>query len=264
MSIRAVAVDYHNTLPLRVGIQRLVEGGQLSLKLEHPAEATRQFMQGDFEIGLLPAAANLFLPTGKFVGNHGIVSDGFVGSVGIFSEVPLKEAATVFLDHDSRSSVLLARILLKHFWKLSPKLVEAKLGYRSKILGRTAGVIIGDPAIEARSNFEYYYDLGEAWLQMTGLPFVFAAWQSTRSISNAFVEQFDKAQQEGIDRRVEIAKEFQHLVPSYDLVEYFTEQIKFTLDARARRGLQEFLRLGREELKSTESHNGQYRRLQPV
>lgn len=251
MSIRTIAVDYHNTLPLRAGLEALVDDGTLSLDLAHPASATRRFQRGEYLLGLLPVAAHLSVPEATFTGEHGIVARGTVGSVGIFSEVPLGSVDELYLDHDSRSSVLLARVLLRHHWRLSPKLIKAQKGYRSRISGRTAGVIIGDPAIEARSKFAHYYDLGEAWYQMTGLPFVFAAWLAGLPMSAQFVARFDEAQAAGVRRREALAREFQPLVPDYNLEAYFTRQINYEITPDARRGLRLFLRLGREELART-------------
>ena len=260
MSIRTIAVDYHNTLPLRVGLERLVRAGDIDLDLAHPATATRRFQRGEYLLGLLPVAAHLSMPQTHFVGHHGIVARGFVGSVGIFSQVPLEEVSTLYLDHDSRSSVLLARILLRHHWRRNTdqgqrqdlRLVKAQKGYRKLIQGGVAGVIIGDPAIEARSKFPYYYDLGEAWQDMTGLPFVFAAWLSGVRLNGRFIARFDQAQAEGVGMRERLAKEFQPLVPEYNLNAYFTRQINYLIDEDAKRGLSLFLEYGQHELQLVE------------
>ena len=244
MSIRTVAVNYRNTLPLRAGLASMTASGRLDVHLAPPAAATHAFAHGEYVLGLLPVAAALEVPEAEFVGDYGIVSDGFVGSVGIFSQVPLHEVETLYLDHDSRSSVLLARVLLRHHWRLAPTLLPAPRGYRSRIEGATAGVIIGDPAITARRVYPYYYDLGEAWREMTGLPFVYASWMSSVPLDRAFVRDFDAAQALGVADRRRLARELQPRVPHYDLTTYFTEQLRFLVDARARRARRLFLDLG--------------------
>lgn len=244
MSIRTVAVDYRNTLPLRAGLASMTASGRLAMSLMHPAAATRAFARGEYVLGLLPVAAALEVPQAHFVGRHGIVSDGFVGSVGIFSELPLERIDTLFLDHDSRSSVLLARVLLEHHWRLSPEVRPAPRGYRERLGGRRAGVIIGDPAIAARRRYPYYYDLGAAWRAMTGLPFVFASWLGAVPLSAGFVADFDAAQARGVADRRRLARELQPRVPHYDLTKYFTEQLRFRVDERAAAGRALFLELG--------------------
>jgi len=262
MSVRAIVVDYANTLPLRSGLKALELNGKLSMSLARPARATDLFSQGDYSLGLLPVAAHLANPDTTFVGSYGIVADGFVGSVGIFSAVPFDEIEHLYLDYDSRSSALLVQVLLKHFWKRSQeskhpiRLIKATPGYRDQLGGTTAGLIIGDPAIEARQKFPYYFDLAEAWKEMTGLPFVFAAWLSSEELKDSFVLAFDKAQKAGIQNRVALAKEYQPFVPGYDLKAYFTNQIKYHITQEAREGLEVFLRLGAELLgHAFEDHN---------
>jgi chorismate dehydratase len=71
-----------------------------------------------------------------------------VASVCIFSEVPIHEIKEVLLDYQSRTSVRLARILLKEFWNVDPILTDAKEDFREHISGTTAGVVIGDRALE--------------------------------------------------------------------------------------------------------------------
>lgn len=248
MSTKAIAVSYQNTLPLRVGLESLQADGVIDLALDRPSAATQRFAEGEFVLGLLPVAAQLSVPEATPVGGYGIVSEGFVGSVGIFAERPLHELDAIYLDYDSRSSVLLARILLRHHWGLSPKLISATPGYRRRIGRETGGVIIGDPAIEARERFPFYYDLGEAWQQMTGLPFVFAAWLSAIPLPKAFVDRFDRAQAEGVDRRLELAIRHQFEVPGYNLVDYFLNQIHYVVTEPAQRGRELYLQLGRELL----------------
>ncbi|MFK8054599.1 MAG: menaquinone biosynthetic enzyme MqnA/MqnD family protein [Saprospiraceae bacterium] len=259
MSLRVIAVDYANTLPLRSGLESMESSGALSMSLARPARATELFAKGEYQLGLLPAAAQLMAPGSIFVGDYGIVSDGFVGSVGIFSEVPFDEIELLYLDHDSRSSVLLTQILIKHHWRRGEgsaqpiKIVDATPGYREQLSGTAAGLIIGDPAIEARSKFPFYIDLAEAWKDMTGLPFVFAAWLASSPIDAPFVKAFDAAQAKGVQNRVSLAEEYQPFVPGYDLKAYFTSQIQYLITPEAREGLALFLELGAEIL--GQSHN---------
>jgi chorismate dehydratase len=254
MSVRAIAVDYANTLPLRSGLKALEVKGDMSMFLARPARATDLFIQGNYELGLLPTAAHLTAPNSKFIGEYGIVSDGFVGSVGIFSEVPFEEIDLLYLDYDSRSSMLLTRVLLKHHWQrdehsASPlSIIKAKPGYREQIGGSAAGLIIGDPAIEARSKFPYYYDLAEAWKEMTGLPFVFAAWLASKELDESFIQAFDAAQEAGIANRIALAEEYQAFVPGYDLKKYFTNQIQYRISEEAKKGMRLFLELGADIL----------------
>ena len=66
-----------------------------------------------------------------------IGADGEVDTVCLFSDVPIQEVESIFLDYQSKTSVELLKILLKEYWQVSPKLIEAKANYEkhlSKIL----------------------------------------------------------------------------------------------------------------------------------
>lgn len=251
--IKAVAVDYINTLPLRLGVEEIAKKGLIDISLEKPAKAAEGFFSGQYQLGLLPVAAKLQQDNSQFVGDFGIVSDGFVGSVGIFSQVPFSQIELVNLDFDSKSSVLLFKVLHQHHFKNKPRFQKGKLGYRNKIKGTTAGLIIGDPAIEARKTFPYYIDLAQEWYKMTGLPFVFAAWISNVVVNEGLVQKFDQAQLNQVSNAVEIAHSYQHLAPQYDLVNYFTNQLQYRINQRARKGLELFLSLGQEILNKEKS-----------
>ncbi len=68
---------------------------------------------------------------------------------------------------------------------------EAKKDFIDHIKGTTAAVVIGDRALEQRKKSKYIYDLAACWIDMTGLPFVFAAWISNKKLPETFIEAFN-------------------------------------------------------------------------
>jgi chorismate dehydratase len=94
----------------------------------------------------------------------------------------MEEIKTVYLDYQSKTSIKLAQILLKNYWKREVLLLEAPDNFIDLIDGATAAVIIGDRALEKYESFPYKYDLAEAWVSYTGKPFVFAKWVSNKTL----------------------------------------------------------------------------------
>jgi chorismate dehydratase len=164
-----------------------------------------------------------------------------VASVCLFSEVPITQVKTVLLDYQSRTSVELAKLLLRDHWKLEPELVYTKSDYQQDIQGTTAGLVIGDRALTQRSISPFIYDLGEAWKVHTGKPFVFAAWIANRELDKDFLASFDEANALGLQNIENILTEVNH--PSFSLEEYFTHYIQYKLDDRKKEGLELFLSL---------------------
>jgi chorismate dehydratase len=148
---------------------------------------------------------------------------------------------SVLLDYQSRTSVELAKILLRDHWKLQPEFIAAKPGYQNQIKGTTAGLVIGDRSFEQRLLSTYIYDLGEAWKAHTGLPFVYAAWVSNKPLSDDFIGLFNKANAVGLNNLEDIIAG--HPYKSYDLHKYYTENISYILDDQKKEGLKRFLQL---------------------
>ncbi len=98
-------------------------------------------------MGLVPVAVIPQLPESRIITDYCIGCNGPVASVCIFSNVPMEQVKRVYLDYQSRTSVQLAKILLKEYWKSEAELVETKGDeYLSQIEGTTAGLVIGDRA----------------------------------------------------------------------------------------------------------------------
>ena len=99
--------------------------------------------------------------------------------------------------------------------------------------------MIGDRALEQRKLSPYVYDLGEAWKDFTGLPFVFAAWISNKPLDTGFMAAFDEANRQGILHIDDVVAENPY--PIFNLHDYFTKYLDYQLDEPKRRGLATFL-----------------------
>ena len=237
--IRVAAVNYLNAKPLLWGLQHHPVNGQIEWMTDYPARVADDLREGRADISLMPVAAMPAIPGSYVVGNYGIAAGDNVVSVAIFSQVPMEEIKTVYLDYQSRTSVRLAQLLLQHFWKKDVAFLPAPEDYIARIEGTTAGVIIGDRALMALPKFPYSYDLSKGWSAWQGLPFVFAAWIATRPLPEAFVAAFDAAQAEGLQNLETVIGE--NPFPPYSLHTYYTENIRYTLGPKEREGLQKFL-----------------------
>jgi chorismate dehydratase len=240
--IKVGIVNYLNTRPLIYGLERSPISEKIQVIGDYPAKLVPMLKNGDIDVGLIPVAAIKQLPHYHIIGNHCIGAEGEIASVALFSEVPMEKIETVLLDYQSMSSVALLKWLMKDFWGISPKLIPAKdEHYREEIKGTTAGLVIGDRALEQRKISSYIYDLGSEWKAITGLPFVFAAWVSLRPLPESFVEEFDRANEIGLSHIDEIVAEYPY--PIYDLSKYYKVHLSYHLDARKREAMEKFLEL---------------------
>ena len=130
-----------------------------------------------------------------------ISCDGPVRSVVLFSKRPVHEldGATVLRTASSRTSVLLLELLCRHRWRVRPRFatVRAESSDLEALGGfpHEAVLVIGDAALvlAARSDYPYVTDLGLAWKEWTGLPFVFAVWAARRDADHQAVGRAHRA-----------------------------------------------------------------------
>ncbi len=238
--IRVGIVNYLNTKPLLYGLEKPPISERIELIGAYPSRLADMLRNEEIDLGLIPVAAIPQLPEYHIVGNYCIGAEGEIASVCLFSEVPMHEIRRVWLDYQSRSSVALLKWLMQEYWGIYPEILLAENeDYRQEIRGTTAGLVIGDRALEQRKISTFIYDLGSEWRSITGLPFVFAAWISTRELPPDFIEEFDAANALGLAHIDEIvAKEKFDL---YDLKKYYSLHLSYHLDERKRQGLARFL-----------------------
>ena len=237
--IRVGAVSYLNTRPFIWGLQQSGLLNSISLFEDYPAAIAAQLQNGALDMALLPVAVIPKINGARIVSNYCIGADGAVASVAIFSEVPIEQVETILLDYQSRTSVALAQILVKEYWKQAPQWKKADKDYIQSIQGKTAGVIIGDRALAQIAHFPYVYDLGLEWKKHTGLPFVFAAWVANKELPSAFETQFSNAIEWGMHHIADFICQLP--ASTYNLQAYFTQNISYPLTDAKKAGLNLFL-----------------------
>jgi len=116
--------------------------------------------------------------------------DGATLTVRLFSSVPIDEITTVYADTDSHTSVVLCDLVLREAYGVDAKFVDFDVrervacgdgngidpdadGWPEAVLMIGDKVVTGSPAAV---RYPYQVDLGLAWFEMTGLPFVYATW----------------------------------------------------------------------------------------
>jgi chorismate dehydratase len=238
---RIGAVSYLNTRPLLLGMEQSPFKERIDLMKAYPAQIAQALLDDTIDIGLVPVAIMPLLKHPQLVSKYVIGTEGEVASVALFSKVPMDQIEKVYLDYQSRTSVQLAKLLLGQYWKKEVEFLTATEGYMDQISGSTAGVIIGDRALASLNRFEHIYDLGLAWKQYSGLPFVFAAWIANKPIPLEFMEAFDAANGYGLSNLNEVIALIPDNEQVYDLHKYYTENISYELTPEKREGLERFL-----------------------
>lgn len=212
---------------------------RIELREEYPSKIAAMLLNDEIDVGLVPVAVIPKLKESYIITDYCIGAENEVASVALFSDVPMEQIETVILDYQSRTSVNLAKVLLKEYWKKEVVLQDAKEDFRTEIKGNVAGIVIGDRALEQRTMSKYMYDLAAEWIDFTKLPFVFAAWVANKPLGEDFEDAFNRANAFGIKHIDDVVKE--QVAQTFNLKKYYTENISYELTDNKRKGLALFL-----------------------
>ncbi|MEX0744465.1 MAG: menaquinone biosynthesis protein [Phycisphaeraceae bacterium] len=181
-------MSYLNARPL---IEGLDADADLDVRFDVPSGLLADLEAGDVELALCPIvdyhrakSPLVIVPVG------GIGCEGPTLTVRLFSRVPIERIAAVHADTDSHTSVVLLQLLLREMYGSQPTLVpyHAREHVAEHRLAEwpEAMLLIGDKVVTdapAAVTYPHQLDLGEAWHELTGLPFVFAVWMARAGAS---------------------------------------------------------------------------------
>ncbi len=195
-------IPWINCYPVYGAIDRGIVAADAEVVTGTAAELNDLLAAGELDVSVVSAveyarntAAYHLLP------DLAISCDGPVRSVALFSRRPVHEldGATVLRTASSRTSVLLLELLCRHRWRVAPRFatVRAESADLTALAGfpHEAVLVIGDAALVLANQGAYPYmvDLGLAWKEWTGLPFVFAVWAARRNVNQEAVQRLHRA-----------------------------------------------------------------------
>ncbi len=246
--VRVSAVSFLNARPLVAG---LAERRTLfDVRFDLPSACAERLHAGDVDLGLIPSFEYL-RGDYRLVPDVAIGSDGPILSVAIFTTVPMSRVRRLALDTSSRTSAALARILCAKRWQVAPETVPAAPSLPDMLAASDAALIIGDPALSidpVPAGVEKV-DLGEAWRELTGLPFVYAAWTGRPGALGAeHVAALGAARDLGAERLDTIAAEAAagDAARAGTFASYLRHNLRYSFGPREQAGLERFYALAVE------------------
>ncbi|HRX51229.1 MAG TPA: menaquinone biosynthesis protein [Candidatus Krumholzibacteria bacterium] len=180
MTHRIATVSFLNAWPL---VETLRDHPDVTLTADMPSRLSELLWEDRADVALIPVVEWFRGAGAEIVPGVAIATGGAVDSVKLFAKVPPPEIRHVAVDRGSRTSVALLRILFAELWGVEPDFRVVAPQVDSLLDETDAALVIGDRCFQAEARFQadgardvHTVDLGEAWQQMTGLPFVFAVW----------------------------------------------------------------------------------------
>lgn len=243
--VRIGAVSFLNTKPL---IEGLADDRDISLRLAVPSRLGAMLRGGEVDAALVPVV-DVARAGGawQIISDACIASDGETLTVRVFSRTPPEDVRCVCTDGDSHTSVVLVRLIWAGRFGRAVRLRPL-----AEVRGPSecdAVLLIGDKVVSRRPvGFPHELDLGAAWKDLTGLPFVFAVWAAKAGRDwNRLARRLSAARDAGVAAASRLAR--QHGPPlgwPAELAEaYLTRHIRYMLTPEARCGLERFFDMAR-------------------
>jgi chorismate dehydratase len=232
---RVGSVRYLNAVPLTRGVEE-------EIIFATPSKLAEMLERDELDAALVSVTEVLLKNKYDVLDGIAIASLGEVKSVLLAHRKPLTEAKEIFCDTASLTSVQLLRVLLAE-QGIKPEF-KPLASYDFAALPDFA-LLIGDPALDFQRSSPTHdiMDLGEAWHDLTKLPFVYAVWALKRGIDNYVLRRkLWEARDFGLDTldhiistRTEYDRDFRQ--------DYLSWHIHYHLGADEKRGLAKFAEL---------------------
>ncbi len=236
--LRAAAVSFLNARPLTVGLEH---SERIELVLAEPSRCAAMLEAGEVELALLPVGG-LVGKDYELVPGVAIGSDGPVTTVLLAGEQSPVVWDEVFLDTASRTSQLLAKVVLAERG-LHPTFtpLPAVEGL-ARAKGTKGALVIGDRGFEVHAN--HVVDLGREWTSLTKLPMVYALWAARPGVlAPEDVAEIARAAHHGLGLRTELAQAFatERGGDPEKYRRYLGQRIRYGLGPYELQGLEAFL-----------------------
>jgi chorismate dehydratase len=246
--VRLGAVDYLNARPLVYGLE--LHSHRFALRFDVPSKCAALLHEGSIDLGMIPSIEYLRgHQSYRIVPDLGIISDGPVASVAMFTAKPMERIRTIAADTSSRTSNGLLQVLAVEAFGIDAEFVPMAPDPDEMLLRCDAALLIGDTALflDHSARGLNKVDLGEAWTTLTGLPFVWAFWAGRPEVlTSDDVGELVAARNRGVVAAEEIAAEYCGPARASLGQAYLRHNIRYGLGDREQEGLRLFYELAEE------------------
>ena len=233
-NLRIGCVKYLNARPL-------VAGWDGNVVLDHPSALCAQLARGELDVALVSSFEFLRNPIYRIADSVSISSDGAVYSVVVAHRGKFAVVSDIALDPAAETSGNLLRCLLAELH------LKPEIGSTLSQSLQSARLLIGDQAIRFRQehgqDFQYF-DLGEQWKKLCGLPFVYALWLVRPEVRHAepIAGRLRALRDDNLAKIDNVIARETEFDPEF-CRRYYREHLRFIFGEREKQGLRLFAKL---------------------
>jgi len=242
-----------NVAPVYYGIDNSLKPDWLKIVSAPPSTLNEMMEKEELDISPVSSVAYakhqdewLLLP------DLSISCHGRVMSVILVSKMPLEKLDNkkVIITDKSAAAAELVKLLfitkkVKPVFEIMPIQCPDEIKKHAE-----AALIIGDKALKEKwhVHFDHVYDLGQMWLELTGLPFVFALWAVRKSFADkkpevvsSIIELFNISKEQGKKNLETIAAKASEILGiDIDICRKYYELLNYNLNSLQLKGLKTF------------------------
>jgi chorismate dehydratase len=233
--------------PLRLGCVKylnarpLITGWDGDVALDHPSALCARLARGQLDVALVSSFEFLRNPIYRIVEGVSISSDGPVYSVVVAHRAEFDEVTQIALDPAAETSGNLLRCLLAEL-NLKPAIRST-----SSVANDSARLLIGDQAIRFRQRHRddfRFWDLGEQWKKLRGVPFVYALWLVRPEVQNVklIADRLRALRDQNLARIEKVIVRETEFDPEF-CRRYYRDYLRFSLGEEGKKGLLAFAEL---------------------
>jgi predicted solute-binding protein len=231
--LRVGCVEYLNARPL-------IRGWAGEVLLDNPASLCARLARADLDLAFVSSFEFLRNPIYRIVDDVSISSAGPVYSVFVAHSGTVPEIEEIEIDPAAETSVNLLRCLLGE-WRLAPRFTPVTT---ATVTRRHARLLIGDQALRFRNKHENeleFWDLGDQWTRLVGLPFVYALWLIRPEVlqPNGIADRLRGLRDQNLADIDKLVAEETEFNPDF-CRRYYRDNLRFTFAESEKQGLRKF------------------------
>lgn len=269
--LRIGKIPYTNLFPIFYMLENRCDCSGNEFVEGMPSTLNQMLRMGEVDVSPSSSIEYLrFSNEYSIMDNHSITSFGPIGSIFLFSRLPVEKLGTakVLASSQSATSTALLKIILNKFYSLQCEIITADIDIQNSLMDFSdadAFMLIGDDALRIAKTWNsqsatlktvspYIYDLGDLWHRHTGLSFTFALWifrkdcsDDKQELLNSFASDLDKAKKLALGNFGMIASEspLKGILTEKELITYW-ENISYDFGDEHKKGLELFRKLSEE------------------
>jgi len=239
---RIGTVPYLNAMPLIYPLEKKVVHSKYIFEITKapPSRLARLLQTAMVDVALISIVEPMKEKRLRIISGISICSHGACHTVQLFYKDDPSKIKTLALDQESLTSNILARVILNEKFNVQPESKTILNPDENTLNEFDAFVSIGDKTFNLLRKNMSHIDLGEAWMELTGLPIVFAVWVIAPHYKDRdIIEVLRNSCRMGLQMLDEFIPRVARTrdIPMDELTRYFHQNLDYRLDVDEKKGI---------------------------